>query len=575
MNDSIFRRPWAAAVLLTAVCGTAYAQGQNPLPAPWQQTDVGDVGLAGSAYVSNDGDLVINGAGSDIWGSADSFHFVYERIEDGDISSEYPSQDATNPYAKVGLMIRLTTDPGSPHVVLDVKPNGEIEFMTRQAQGGPTTWIAGSTAGGALKLVRSGGTVTGIVCPFNSNTCQTLGSVNFPPGMALTGAIITSHDPTVLNHGGFAANLPTVNTIPATWSSYDVGDVGVRGAAFFESPGDFTVEGAGADIWGTSDSYHFVSTAMNGSGFIMTHVVSESASDTFAKAGLVITSGPLGSGPTVILDVRPNGQIEFMARTAAGGQMQFIAGMQSQFELWLKIERDVNSFSGFTSRDGVNWTFVGSIDVSMSTDAGAGLAVTSHDRTVLNTATFTQTTLTSEGLNDIDIGDVGAAGWHGTANGHEVVNGSGADIWGTADAFNYYYTDLINDGSMAVRILSLDNTSTWAKAGLMIRATADPSSPHVIVDVKPDGSIEFMTRSTAGASTTYITGVAPEAFPLYLQLRRSGSNVTAYISNSTGAPTLSLGPVSIDLPSHAMIGIAVTSHSRGTLAQAAVDAISH
>ena len=85
---------------------------QNPLPAPWQHTDVGDVGIPGDATQGANGDFLVNGAGSDIWGNADSFHFMYQSMDhDGDLSADNPSGDATNPFAKVGIMLRLTLDP--------------------------------------------------------------------------------------------------------------------------------------------------------------------------------------------------------------------------------------------------------------------------------------------------------------------------------------------------------------------------------------------------------------------------------------------------------------------------------
>jgi hypothetical protein len=36
----------------------------------------------------------------------------------------------------------------------------------------------------------------------------------------------------------------------------------------------FTVSGAGADIWGTADSFHFAYTALNGDGQIVARVTS-------------------------------------------------------------------------------------------------------------------------------------------------------------------------------------------------------------------------------------------------------------------------------------------------------------
>src|SRR5262249_37171241 len=98
------------------------------LPSPWQTADVGDVGTPGYAYQGSAGDLFVGGAGSDIWGTADSFRFVHQSILDGEISAVIAGESNTHPFAKAGVMIRQTLDPRSPHVVLDVKPDGGVEF---------------------------------------------------------------------------------------------------------------------------------------------------------------------------------------------------------------------------------------------------------------------------------------------------------------------------------------------------------------------------------------------------------------------------------------------------------------
>ena len=515
-------------------------------------------------------DLFINGAGSDIWGTADSFHFAYRPLGDGQIASDYPSQDATNPFAKVGLMIRMSLDPGAPHVVLDVKPNGEIEFMTRQLQGGQTTYIGGSTTRGWLQLTRSNGTVTGAVCPFNTNSCQTIASVPFPSGLAVTGAIITSHDPGVLNHGSFASNGPTIIAVPNNWFDGDVGNVGTKGWTVYQN-GTFTVNGAGADIWGARDAYHAVESSIGADGVIVARVTAENAADAFAKAGVIAANSKGSTEPTVILDIRPNGIIEFMARPSFGGQMAFVAGSASPLPVWLKLQRTGSTFTGYMSADGNDWQVVGSTNVSMPTNINAGIAVTSHDTSALNTSTFDHLSVSSATPIDTDIGDVGAAGGIGVSDVDTRVSGAGADIWGTADAFNYDYTSLSNDGAMYARVLSLDDTSPFAKAGIMIRASTDPSAAHVILDVKPDGGIEFMTRSANGASTTFLAGSA-RSFPVFLRLERVGAAVYASIIDGTRYTLL--GWTTTDLPSDALIGLAVTSHQQGILATAHFDTVS-
>src|SRR6185369_6038167 len=206
------------------------ARAADSLPAPWQGTDVGGVGIPGGATQGSAGDLFISGAGSDIWGPADSFHFVYQAFFDGEIGSNPPSLENTHPFAKIGLMVRESLDSGSPHVVLDIKPDGSVEFMQRTTKNGETRFIAGVPAADhpwAPQLVRRSGVITARVC--FQLTCHTVGSTAFPSSMALAGAVITSHDPGKLNHGTFPAAMPYVLNLPQPWQDYDIGNVGLAG----------------------------------------------------------------------------------------------------------------------------------------------------------------------------------------------------------------------------------------------------------------------------------------------------------------------------------------------------------
>ena len=86
-----------------------------------------------------------------------------------------------------------------------------------------------------------------------------------------------------------------------------------------------------------------------------------------------------------------------------------------------------------------------------------------------------------------DIGDVGQPGSATRSDDTFQVSGAGADIWGTADSFHFVFTSLEGDGDIYVSVRSESATHAFAKAGVMIRASLDPSSRHVILDVKPDG----------------------------------------------------------------------------------------
>src|SRR4030043_1220331 len=52
-----------------------------------------------------------------------------------------------------------------------------------------------------------------------------------------------------------------------------------------------------------------------------------------------------------------------------------------------------------------------------------------------------------------------------------MMSGGGADIWGTSDQFHFAYKQFSGVGSITAKVVSVSNTDTWAKAGVMIRET--------------------------------------------------------------------------------------------------------
>src|SRR4029453_18774523 len=68
-----------------------------------------------------------------------------------------------------------------------------------------------------------------------------------------------------------------------------------------------------------------------------------------------------------------------------------------------------------------------------------------------------------------DIGAVSIAGGATQANGVWTVSGDGSDIWGAADSFQFLHQKSAESGAVTMRVADLQNTSPFAKAGLMVR----------------------------------------------------------------------------------------------------------
>ena len=127
--------------------------------------DVGAVGAGGSAgYDPAAGVYTVKGSGADIFGYADEFRFAYTTLTgDGQIVARVNSFPASHFSAKAGVMIRETLAAGSKNAFIGVTPGNGVMFQRRTGTNGGTSSVkaAGITAPHWVKLVRSGGTITG------------------------------------------------------------------------------------------------------------------------------------------------------------------------------------------------------------------------------------------------------------------------------------------------------------------------------------------------------------------------------------------------------------------------------
>jgi len=141
------------------------------------------------------------------------------------------------------------------------------------------------------------------------------------------------------------------------------------------------------------------------------------------------------------------------------------------------------------------------------------------------------------------------------------VTAGGSDIWGTYDAFRLLSQPLAGDGTFSARVDAQTNTSAWAKAGVMIRASSDPGSPYFAELITPGNGLAVQWRTAQGGASSQVS--AAGTVPAWLQISRAGSTYTAYTSADgvtwTPVPGAS---VSLTMPGTLLAGLAVTSHKR-------------
>jgi regulation of enolase protein 1 (concanavalin A-like superfamily) len=189
------------------------------LPSPWQQADIGGVGLTGGAGYRS-GQFTVKGSGADIGSTNDAFNFTSQPWSgDGAIIARVKTQQNTDPWAKAGVMFRETSASNSTYAAVLLTPTNGSQFQARTVTGGGTADVAGPVVAAPywLKLVRNGNTFTASVSS-NGVNYVAVGATNFTMAAnAFVGFAVCSHTNGALSTATFdnvTVTAPPVITTP-------------------------------------------------------------------------------------------------------------------------------------------------------------------------------------------------------------------------------------------------------------------------------------------------------------------------------------------------------------------------
>jgi hypothetical protein len=128
------------------------------LPAPWQATDIGTPGVAGSASIS-DGLYTVRGSGY-LSGLADICHFVYQTLTaNGEVRVRLNSVEPGGPNGRVGVMIRESLTSNARYAFMGLSPTGTFSWQHRLSTGGDTVTVTATTGDPPhawVRLLRTG-----------------------------------------------------------------------------------------------------------------------------------------------------------------------------------------------------------------------------------------------------------------------------------------------------------------------------------------------------------------------------------------------------------------------------------
>ncbi|MEU6859742.1 PQQ-dependent sugar dehydrogenase [Glycomyces sp. NPDC046736] len=527
-------------------------------PAPWASTDVGERTQLGlSSY--DDGEFTLTGAGWDIWDATDEFHFVHQTLTgDGTITARLTSQEAEHPWAKAGVMIKESTAEGATYAAVAVTPENGAHFQAAfDFDGGGYEYAEG---GAWLRLTRSGDDFTGELSA-DGSTWTAIGTAVVPMSeTAEIGLFATSHDNTQFSTVVF--DSVAVDAGDPAWTCLDVGEPALAGSGVLDA-GTWTVTGAGDDIWGEADQFHYCHQALAGDGEIVARVDSLEAENDWAKAGVMVKAG-----------VEPGADyVAAMATGTEGVHMQTgfdtdVSGPAVDAPVWLRLVRAGATVTAYHSPNGVTWVPFAS--AALEGPATVGLFMTSHDGSALGTAVFS-TVAVRNAAPMVPVpwscGDVGSPVRPGAAvfeEGVWTVTGAGDDIWADADQFHFCHQVLEEDGQITARVVSQEDTNDWAKAGVMVKASTETGSPYAALMVTPANGVHLQSGFDMDVE-------GPEVgAPVWLRLSRSGDVVAASWSTN-GTTWTEIGTT--ELPGEAVVGLFVTSHNGSTPSTVEFDSV--
>ena len=448
--------------------------------------------------------------------------------------------------------------PLSPTDLSAVPGNAQVTLSWHPAFGGSTYNVLRSTT--------SGGPYTTI-----ATNLTTLGYQDAGLGNNTTYYYVVSAG----NAVGVGPNSTEVSALPQVWAGLDIGTVGASGST--SQSGDIiTVIGAGSDIYGTADAFQFAPQLVSGDCDIRALVTSVGNTDPWAKAGVMIreTLDPAAKNIAMVMSYGNGAEIQYCS--SVGGSTSYAQSSGKTTPYWVRLTRTGNTFAGYMSPDGTNWTALGGTQtISMNTNTYVGLAVTSHNYGTPCTGTFTKVSLVSlpSPWLTADIGNIGVTGSAIYPNGIFTLFGSGSDINNAADAFRYVYLTGSGDCDVAAQVLTVGNIDPSAKAGVMIRETLNPDAANVATVVTPGNGISFQSRTSTGGTTSF-AGNAGVQTPYWVRLIRTGNTFAGY-GSPDGINWMQVGNTqTIGMTTNGyFIGLPLTSHNTSYLSTATFSSV--
>jgi regulation of enolase protein 1 (concanavalin A-like superfamily) len=276
------------------------------------------------------------------------------------------------------------------------------------------------------------------------------------------------------------------------------------------SDGVATVSGAGGDIYGSSDRFHFYYAEVSGDFDFSARLAGKTISATSAHTALMARASLAANSIHASVSQEGSGSTYLMQRASTGGSTTINIGnaVTNTPPTWMRLTRSGNSIRGYISEDGVTWTEKGPITPALPDTVLLGFAVSnasSSATAALNVATF-------DNISGLLSGNVGALV---AAGPDQSITGLEATLAGSA-----------SDDGQPNPPAAL--STAWTKiSGPGTTSFANANSPVTQVTFSATGTYQLRLTADDGQVKTFsdVTISMPTPFNLW-QVARYGTDAT-------------------------------------------------
>lgn len=189
--------------------------------------------------------------------------------------------------------------------------------------------------------------------------------------------------------------------LDSPWFALDIGITNIPGTACIVAD-SARIQASGLGFQALADHFNFVYQEVSGNIIFSAKLDSQTFINSNSRAGLMIRKS-LDPGSTyAMMAFRPSvtGTGAYFDRRSVDNRSNSYSSRQADPSLsnnpgWLQVRRTGTSFVGYYSNNGSNWVALDSVEICMPDKLFVGFALTSADNSQVNTASFSEFSLSS------------------------------------------------------------------------------------------------------------------------------------------------------------------------------------